>query len=176
LWDYYLLNRRNLTTKKQKKFNTTQNGQVKASINSYMLNILIFLLFTIIIYLGYSLFITLNNTQKDEINIREAQKPAEIIQLEVLNGCGVSGVADRFTDYLRANDIDVVKTGNYIQFDVDETTIIDRIGNKNNASYVANLLNVKEGSVMTQINNDYFVDVTVIIGRDYFKQSPIKKD
>lgn len=118
----------------------------------------------------------MNNTQKDEINIREAQKPAEIIQLEVLNGCGVSGVADRFTDYLRANDIDVVKTGNYIQFDVDETTIIDRIGNKNNASYVANLLNVKEGSVMTQINNDYFVDVTVIIGRDYFKQSPIKKD
>jgi len=94
----------------------------------------------------------------------------------VLNGCGVSGVADRFTDFLRANDIDVVKTGNYIQFDIDETIVIDRIGNKSNALYVANLLNVKEGNAITQINNDYFVDVTVIIGRNYFKQSPIKKD
>ncbi|PIQ09049.1 MAG: hypothetical protein COW71_08680 [Ignavibacteriales bacterium CG18_big_fil_WC_8_21_14_2_50_31_20] len=165
-----------MTTKKQKKTNTTQNGLVNAPINNYMLNILIFLLFTVIIYLGYSLFIKLSNNEKNEIEIRKAQKPAEIIQLEVLNGCGVSGVADRFTDFLRANDIDVVKTGNYIQFDIDETIVIDRIGNKSNALYVANLLNVKEGNAITQINNDYFVDVTVIIGRNYFKQSPIKKD
>jgi len=165
-----------LTTKKKKKTNTTQNGLVIAPINNYMLNILIFLLFTVIIYLGYSLFIKLSNNEKNEIDIRKAQKPAEIIQLEVLNGCGVSGIADRFTDFLRSNDIDVVKTGNYIQFDIDETIVIDRIGNKSNALYVANLLNVKEGNAITQINNDYFVDVTVIIGRDYFKQSPIKKD
>ena len=165
-----------MTTKKKKKTNTTQNGLVIAPINNYMLNILIFLLFTVIIYLGYSLFIKLSNNEKNEIDIRKAQKPAEIIQLEVLNGCGVSGIADRFTDFLRSNDIDVVKTGNYIQFDIDETIVIDRIGNKSNALYVANLLNVKEGNAITQINNDYFVDVTVIIGRDYFKQSPIKKD
>lgn len=153
-----------------------QNGHITASMNNYMLNILIFLLLTVIIYLGYSLFIKFSNNSKSEIDIRTTQKPAEIIQLEVLNGCGVSGVADRYTDFLRSNNIDVVKSGNYIQFDVDETIVIDRIGNKSNALYVASLLNVKEGNAITQINNDYFVDVTVIIGRDYFKQSPIKKD
>lgn len=153
-----------------------QNGHISASMNNYMLNILIFLLLTVIIYLGYSLFIKFNSNPKSEIDVRTNKQPAEIIQLEVLNGCGVSGVADRFTDFLRTSNIDVVKSGNYIQFDVDETIVIDRTGNKENALYVANLLNVKEGNAITQINNDYFVDVTVIIGRDYFKQSPIKKD
>ncbi len=141
-----------------------------------MINILIFLLFTIIIYLSYSLFIKLNSSEKIESEIRTTNKPAEIIQAEVLNGCGVSGLADRFTDFLRDNNVDIVKTGNYVKFDVEETMVIDRIGNKANALFVAELLNVKEGNAFTNINNDYFVDVTIIIGRDYFKQSPIKKD
>ncbi len=149
---------------------------IKASVNSFVLNILIFLLLTVIIYLSYSLFIKLNNSEVTEIELRDNGKRAEIIQVEVLNGCGVSGIADRFTDYLRANDVDVVKTGNYIQFDIDETIVIDRIGNKANSDYVAELLSVKLGNSITQINNDYFVDVTVIIGRDYFKQTPIKKE
>ena len=149
---------------------------IKASVNSFVLNILIFLLLTVIIYLSYSLFIKLNNSEVTEIELRDNGKRAEIIQVEVLNGCGVSGIADRFTDYLRANDVDVVKTGNYIQFDIDETIVIDRIGNKVNSDYVAELLSVKLGNSITQINNDYFVDVTVIIGRDYFKQTPIKKE
>lgn len=144
--------------------------------NSYMINILIFLLLTVTIYLTYSLFIKLNSSEKNEIDIRTAKIPSEIIQTEILNGCGVSGVADRFTDFLRGNNIDVVKTGNYIKFDVDETIVIDRIGNKANALHIAELLNMKEGNAITQINNDYFVDVTIIIGRDYFNQSPIKKD
>jgi hypothetical protein len=149
---------------------------VTASLNSFAINILIFLLLTVIIYLSYSLFIKLNKKEITEAELRNSGKPAEIIQVEVLNGCGVSGIADRFTDYLRDNNVDVVKTGNYIQFDIDETIVIDRIGNKANSDYVAELLNVRNGNSITQINNDYFVDVTVIIGRNYFKQSPIKKD
>jgi LytR cell envelope-related transcriptional attenuator len=159
---------------KKVKNNITHN--VNASINNYLLNILIFLLLTVIIYLTYSLFIKLNSNEKNEVDIHTTTKPAEIIQVEVLNGCGVSGVADRFTDFLRGNNVDVVKTGNYIQFDLDETLVIDRIGNKANALFIADLLNMKEGNAITQINNDYFVDVTIIIGRDYFKQSPIKKE
>jgi len=164
-----------LATQKRKQ-NIKQNENVKVSLNNYMLNIFIFLLLTVIIYLSYSLFVKLNSNEKNEIEIRTAGKPSEIIQAEILNGCGVSGVADRFTDYLRGNGVDVVKTGNYIKFDIDETIVIDRIGNKANALHIADILNMKEGNAITQINNDYFVDVTIIIGRDYFKQSPIKKD
>jgi hypothetical protein len=164
-----------LATQKRKK-NIKQNENVKVSLNNYMLNILIFLFLTVIIYLSYSLFIKFNNIEKSESEIRTSGKPSEIIQAEILNGCGVSGAADRYTDYLREKGVDIVKTGNYIKFDIAETIVIDRIGNKANALYVAELLNMKEGNAITQINNDYFVDVTIIIGRDYFKQSPIKKD
>ena len=163
-------------TTKRKNQNIKKNENISVTLNNYMLNILIFLLLTVIIYLTYSLFVKLNSSEKDEVEVRASDKPAEIIQAEVLNGCGVSGVADRFTDYLRDNNIDVVKTGNYIKFDVDETIVIDRIGNKANALYVADLLGVKDGNAFPQLNNDYFVDVTIVIGRDYFEQTPIKKD
>ena len=102
--------------------------------------------------------------------------PSEIIQAEVLNGCGVNGIADRFTDFLRANYVDVVKTGNYMQFDMDETIVVDRMGNKANALKVAEVLGVKESKAIQQLNNDYFVDVTIIIGRDYHKLKPIKQE
>ncbi len=163
-----------VTQKNTRKIKKEKNAT--ASLHSFAINILIFLLLTVIIYLSYSLFVKLNKMEITEPELRSLDEPAEIIQVEVLNGCGVSGIADRFTDYLREKNVDVVKTGNYIQFDIDETIVIDRIGNKANSDYVAELLNVKKGNSITQINNDYFVDVTVIIGRNYFKQSPIKKE
>ena len=162
--------------KRKETQNSKNMTNVKRSMNNFVLNILIFLLLTVIIYLSYSLFVKLNSNEITEIELRDYGKHSEIIQVEVLNGCGVSGIADRFTDYLRENGVDVVKTGNYIQFDIDETIVIDRIGNKANSNFVAKLLNVRQGNSIAQINNDYFVDVTIIIGRDYFKQTPIKKE
>lgn len=172
---YFLSTIRTLATQKQKQ-HTRQKENDKVSINNYMINVLLFLLLTIIIYLSYSLFIKFNNNEENETERRTSRTPAEIIQAEVLNGCGVSGVADRFTDFLRDNNVDIVKTGNYIQFDIEETLVIDRIGNKANAVFIAELLGIDRKSATTIKNNDYFVDVTVIIGRDYFKQTPIKKD
>ena len=162
---------------KQKRNQKVRKKQAQTqSMSTYMLNVLIFLLLTVIIYLAYSLFVKLNTSEELEVEVRNSKKHAEIIQAEVLNGCGVSGVADRFTDYLRDNNIDIVKTGNYERFDIDETIVLDRIGNKANALYVADILGVREGNAFTQLNNDYFVDVTIIIGRDYYKQLPIKKE
>jgi len=103
---------------------------------------------------------------------------AEIIQLNVLNGCGVSGVADRFTDYLRAHEFDVVELGNYkikgkVNYNVDETFVIDRIGNKANALKVAEILGIDKVKVIQQLNEDYFLDVSLVIGKDYYKLKPI---
>lgn len=96
------------------------------------------------------------------------KKPAaDIVQLEVLNGCGVLGVADKFTEYLRKKNFDVVQVGNYISFDIDKTLIIDRTGNVANAEKVAGFLGIDESRIIQQINNDYFLDVTLVIGKDY---------
>jgi len=40
------------------------------------------------------------------------------------------------------------------------------------AQRVARALGVKEGNVIQQINPDYFVDVSVIIGKDFTQLNP----
>ena len=51
---------------------------------------------------------------------QRADQPSEligsIIQLEVLNGCGESGIANNFTNLLRNNGFDVVEVGNFERF------------------------------------------------------------
>lgn len=165
-----------MITKRKKKTKIDHSADIRISTINFSLNILIFLLITVIIYLSYSIFIKLTKEPAIDLSTIKKETPSDIIQVEVMNGCGVSGVADRFTDYLRDHNVDVVKIGNYIQFDIDETMVIDRMGNKANAERVAEILGVLNGNAITQKNDDYFVDVTVVIGRDYFKQTPIKKE
>lgn len=148
---------------------------LRTSTQNLLLNIFIFVLVVIVIYLSYSIYIKLklNSTEEVVQNINK-DVPSEIIQVEVLNGCGVSGLADRFTYYLRDKGFDVVNKGNYIQFDIEKTIVIDRIGNTANAKEVAKSLGVNQNSIITQINEDYFLDVSVILGADYYKLTPLK--
>jgi len=139
-----------------------------------LLNTAIFLLAGVIIYLSYSIYIKLANKELPAEAVNNSGIPSEIIQCDVRNGCGVNGVADRFTDYLRANNFDVVNIGNYSSFDIENTIIIDRMGNMTNAYETARVLGVKKENVIQQVNEEYFLDVSVIIGKDYFKLNPLK--
>ncbi|MBN1638257.1 MAG: LytR C-terminal domain-containing protein [Ignavibacteriales bacterium] len=158
-----------------KKDNQRNNNNIDfktSSINTF-LNIVVFLLAAIILYLLYSIFIKITDKGLDQPT-NQKEDVEDIIQVEVLNGCGVSGLADRFTDYLRNNNFDVVNYGNYKVFDVKESMVIDRIGNIANANYTAKVLGIDKSNVITQINIDYFTDVTVIIGKDYNKLKPFQ--
>ena len=97
------------------------------------------------------------------------------IKIEVLNGCGVSGVADKLTDYLRENKIDVVNLGNYRSFEIENSIIIGRNKKIKNAELVASLVGLDQNSVIQQINPDYLLDVTFILGKDYRNLIPLKK-
>ncbi len=156
------------------KSNSNKSNKNYSAFSNLFLNILIFAFSTVIIYMGYSIFLKLRNPKKIIPETSQVAQPSEIIQAEVLNGCGVSGLAERFTDYLRLNKVDVVKEGDYSSFDVPETLIIDRNGNKANAFKIARILGVKKRNVIQQIDEDYLLDVSVIIGKDYFKLKPIK--
>jgi hypothetical protein len=134
------------------------------------LNVIILLLAVVIIFLSYSLFTKIKAlTSKDEPDLN---KTSPIIQLEVLNGCGISGIAEKLTNYLRQNDFDVVQVGNYRSYDIDNTLVVDRTGNKNNALKVAEALGIDSKNVIQQINNDYFLDVSLIIGKDFNRLKP----
>ncbi|OGU70845.1 MAG: hypothetical protein A2V93_03130 [Ignavibacteria bacterium RBG_16_34_14] len=135
------------------------------------LNVIIILLAGLIIFLSYSLFTKITALTSGEEET-ELNKTSRIIQLEVLNGCGITGIAEKLTNYLRQKDFDVVQVGNYTSFDIDNTLVVDRTGNKNNALKVAEALGIDSKNVIQQINNDYFLDVSLIIGKDFNRLEP----
>jgi hypothetical protein len=122
------------------------------------------------VFAGFLLYSLLTKTGIINSGANEnikAQNVQQLIQVEVLNGCGVTGVGDALTDVLRAKGIDVVKTGNYRSFDIDNTFIIDRLGKIETANRVADSLNLNKRFIITEKNKSYFLDLTIVIGKDY---------
>lgn len=159
--------------KDTKPNDTPQKAQKKGN-SSIFLNIALILLSILVIYLGYNLVDKVLPAKEDE-NLRDKQQAAGYIQIEVLNGCGVAGVADKFTNFLRVNKFDVIQSGNYSSFDVDKSMVIDRMGNMANAEKAALMLGIKKEYVIQQINKNYFLDVTLVIGKDYNQLKPYNK-
>jgi hypothetical protein len=122
------------------------------------------------VFAGFLLYSLLTKTGIINSSANEnikAQNVQQLIQVEVLNGCGVTGVGDGLTDVLRAKGIDVVKTGNYRSFDIDNTFIVDRLGKIETANRVADSLNLNKRFIITEKNKSYFLDLTIVIGKDY---------
>ena len=96
-------------------------------------------------------------------------------QIEVLNGCGVSGIAKNTMIYLRKADFDVVYMGNYKNFDVPNSMVIDRIGKKEIALKIAGLLGITPDQVKIEIDQSIQVDASIILGKDYTTLTPFQE-
>ena len=96
------------------------------------------------------------------------------IQLDVLNGSGTPRLGQRFTDYLRARGFDVVEMGNYKESGVEFTRVIDRAGDPAAARQVAEALGVAKDRVIQQIDKNVYLDVSVVIGKDFKSLKPLK--
>lgn len=138
------------------------------------LNISIIILVLINIYLGYSLtkIIIINFGSDDDVT---KQVNTSKIKIEVLNGCGIAGVAEKLTDYLRTSGFDVVKLGNYRSFQIENSIVIARNEKIQNAQRVAVASGLSTESVIQQTNPEYLLDVTFILGKDYKKLIPLQK-
>jgi hypothetical protein len=100
----------------------------------------------------------------------------DIIQVEVRNGCGVTGLAAEMTQFLRGEGFDVVEVGDYTSFNEPKTLVIDRVGNLEAARQVAASLGLPEDRVLQEIRQDYFLDASVVIGLDYATLPPFVGD
>jgi len=136
-----------------------------ANINLF-LNISILILSLAVIFLGYSLVSKIKDIYS-QVETSDSLLQSGVIQVEVLNGCGVSGIADKFMDLLREKNFDVVNLGNYRSFDIDKTIVIDRSGKIKNAEYLAEVIGIDKWNVIQQKNKNYFLDASLIIGKDY---------
>jgi len=92
---------------------------------------------------------------------------SNIIQLEVLNGCGEPGVASLFTSTLRSFGFDVVESGNFETFDMTETILISRNGDMASAKRVADALGIPEERILMEMSPEFYLDATLVIGSDY---------
>lgn len=90
-----------------------------------------------------------------------------VIQLDVLNGSGEPRLAQRMTDFLRSRGFDVVEMGNYKTSDVEATVVLDRVGNLEAAKHVAAAIGVPAERVEQKLDKSLYLDVSVIIGKDY---------
>ena len=106
-----------------------------------------------------------------------AADPVLDIQIEILNGCGTPGIAAKFSQFLREKRVDVVRSENADHFEYEKTILIQRNENITGLQHVAEALqfDIKNpNQVITSVDPNLDVDLTLIIGKDYNSISQIK--
>jgi len=139
-----------------------------SSSNSFALNAVIGFLSLLLVLLVFGLFTRIIYPRIE--NQRAEGDPeliGNVIQLEVLNGAGVPGLANNFTSTLRKNGFDVVETGNFKNFDMQNTVVIARTFDKEHAQRVAAALGIAPENVFVEASDDFYLDATVVIGSDF---------
>ena len=86
-------------------------------------------------------------------------------EVEVLNGCGESGVANLYTNFLRKNNFDVIEIKNADNFNFTNTLLLVSNTNNKAAKKLAELLTIKEENI--KIDKNIVWDFSIIIGKDY---------
>ena len=104
------------------------------------------------------------------------ENPILDIAVEVLNGCGETGLAANISELLRDHQIDVIRSENADHFQYARTLIVQRNDNIDGLKAVSRALGFDiedKTRVLIQPSPDSTVDVTLIIGRDYMTIKPI---
>lgn len=164
---------------------STGSGDPVNKFKNYSLNVLIILLAVLTLYLLYNFVMhATTGSKQDNAKVQTAdsssntitkQPSSKTLQIDVQNATGVQGIANEFMGYLRNAGFDVVEMGNFATSDIKTSMVIDRTGNMKNAKKVAQALGISEKYVIQQINKNYFLDATVVIGKDYMELNPYKQ-
>jgi hypothetical protein len=91
------------------------------------------------------------------------------LDVEVLDGVGNMKIAQRATDYLRAQGYDVVEMKKNLDGIADRSFVLDRSGDFDAARRVAAALGIPPNKVFQKIDRNLYLDVTVTIGKDFSK-------
>jgi len=99
-------------------------------------------------------------------------RPARRIQIEILNGCGQQGIANKLADQLSDKNYDVVNKGNYLEkgkivWDVAHSKIINHLSAADEAEDLAGLIGIDDVYIETFNSGTPVIDLTIVIGRDF---------
>lgn len=142
----------------------------KTDTKNTILNITITISIIIIVIVGYTVFIKYtSDSQSDSVE----KSFGKVIQVEILNGTELSGLAIKFKGYLRSKKIDVVRTGNYTSINIENSFVIDRLGNDKSAKTIAKLLGINSNRIISEPKPDSLIEVSIVLGKD-FKQLKVE--
>ncbi|OGB99829.1 hypothetical protein A2V82_15930 [candidate division KSB1 bacterium RBG_16_48_16] len=90
------------------------------------------------------------------------------LKIEVWNGCGLSGLASEFAEFLQREKYDVVNVTNAPRFDFEVSLVIDR-GRKDEKRIksLCESLGISEENIRRIATAEMTSDATFIIGHDY---------
>ena len=128
--------------------------------------VVVYVLIIILAAFLVSLLIMFTREDPEEIYRKNSN-----IRVEVLNGCGVNRLAMKVTNILRKQGFNVIKIGNTENRDFEKTVVIERSDETmQNAQYVSGRIGCK--NIGKDIDAGLYLEVTVIIGKDYKKIFP----
>lgn len=93
------------------------------------------------------------------------------IQISILNGCGVDGLASKAKEYMFGKNFDVVTVGNF-DSTAERSFVIDWIGDRDAAESSAAEFGINDSLIVTHIDSNRYLMNTIVIGKDYKKLDP----
>lgn len=87
------------------------------------------------------------------------------LEVEVLNGCGVTGAASRVATLLRRSGCQVVRLGEADHYHYKNDIVVVRRGKRKDAQGILGIL--KGSEWVEQRSDDAMVDVTIIVGKPH---------
>jgi hypothetical protein len=90
-----------------------------------------------------------------------------MLEVEVLDGAGSMKAAQYVTNILRSKGYDVVEMKRNNDGIVERTYVIDRSGNLEDVRKLATILSISQDKVFQKIDRNLYLDVTVIVGKDF---------
>ncbi|MBT4051819.1 MAG: LytR C-terminal domain-containing protein [Bacteroidetes Order II. Incertae sedis bacterium] len=140
----------------------------------WMMNVGIAVAVLVAAVLLYAFYVRISTPIPDPMRLDgETDLLGSTIQVQVLNGAGVDNLGLQMENHLISLGFDVVETDNFRK-GMEKTVILDRLGNLDASEQVALAIEANSERISTDILVDYYLDATIIIGRDYQEFLPWK--
>ncbi|MBT3449088.1 MAG: LytR C-terminal domain-containing protein [Bacteroidetes Order II. Incertae sedis bacterium] len=141
---------------------------------NWMMNVGIAVAVLVAAVLLYAFYVRISTPIPDPMRLDgETDLLGSTIQVQVLNGAGVDNLGLQMENHLISLGFDVVETDNFRK-GMEKTVILDRLGNLDASEQVALAIEANSERISTDILVDYYLDATIIIGRDYQEFLPWK--
>lgn len=130
--------------------------------STFAIYLLVFVNSVLIISSAHKLF---QKTVDASIEVEEIQP----VKIEVLNGCGVNGIATKFSNNLTYQNYEVVNKGNADTWNYEYTVLINQKPGKNEKAIekLRKDIGLKDEDVVPIEDLSSEADVQLIIGKDY---------